>query len=65
MRSQPFARAQRDVLHAAIRTQVRNEIAVLKKVSSGHRNIVTLHDYFEVRSDIHVRTAQSRLYAIC
>ncbi|TCD63008.1 hypothetical protein EIP91_006100 [Steccherinum ochraceum] len=29
---------------------VRNEIAVLKKVSQGHRNIVTLHDYFEVRS---------------
>jgi hypothetical protein len=29
-------------------TQVRNEIAVLKKISSGHRNIVTLHDYFEV-----------------
>ena len=32
--------------------QVRNEIAVLKKVSSGHRNIVTLHDYFEVRATI-------------
>jgi len=30
-------------------TQVRNEIAVLKRVSSGHRNVVTLHDYFEVR----------------
>ncbi len=30
-------------------SQVRNEIAVLKKVSKGHRNIVTLHDYFEVR----------------
>jgi len=29
------------------RLQVRNEIAVLKKVSSGHRNIVTLYDYFE------------------
>ncbi len=27
---------------------MRNEIAVLKKVSKGHRNIVTLHDYFEV-----------------
>jgi calcium/calmodulin-dependent protein kinase I len=27
---------------------VRNEIAVLKRVSSGHKNIVTLHDYFEV-----------------
>lgn len=29
--------------------QVRNEIAVLKKISSGYPNIVTLHDYFEVR----------------
>jgi len=29
--------------------QVRNEIAVLKRVSSGHPNVVTLHDYFEVR----------------
>lgn len=28
--------------------QVRNEIAVLKKISKGHTNIVTLHDYFEV-----------------
>ena len=28
--------------------QIRNEIAVLKHLSSGHRNIVTLHDYFEV-----------------
>jgi calcium/calmodulin-dependent protein kinase I len=27
---------------------VRNEITVLKRVSSGHKNIVTLHDYFEV-----------------
>ena len=29
-------------------TQVRNEIQVLKRVSKGHPNIVTLHDYFEV-----------------
>ena len=29
--------------------QVRNEIAVLKRISSGNRNVVTLHDYFEVR----------------
>ncbi|KAF8266268.1 Pkinase-domain-containing protein [Lactarius quietus] len=28
--------------------RVRNEIAVLKRVSSGHMNIVTLHDYFEI-----------------
>lgn len=34
-----------------ISAQVRNEIAVLKKISSGHKNIVTLHDYFEVRSN--------------
>lgn len=27
---------------------IRNEIAVLKRISSGHLNIVTLHDYFEV-----------------
>ncbi|KAG6329373.1 hypothetical protein ID866_9717 [Astraeus odoratus] len=26
---------------------LRNEIAVLKRISSGHPNIVTLHDYFE------------------
>ncbi|KAJ7321887.1 kinase-like domain-containing protein [Mycena albidolilacea] len=26
---------------------VRNEIAVLKRISKGHPNIVTLHDYFE------------------
>jgi hypothetical protein len=32
--------------------QVRNEIAVLKRISSGNPNIVTLHDYFEV-SRIH------------
>jgi serine/threonine protein kinase len=37
---------------------VRNEIAVLKKISKAHKNIVTLHDYFEVRrrpSDVTVR----------
>lgn len=28
----------------AARAQVRNEINVLKKISQGHRNIVTLHD---------------------
>jgi hypothetical protein len=31
------------------RIQVRTEIAVLKRVSSGHKNIITMHDYFEVR----------------
>jgi len=33
---------------------VRNEIAVLKKVSSGHRNIVTLHDYFETANNLYL-----------
>ncbi|KAF7366323.1 Protein kinase domain-containing protein [Mycena sanguinolenta] len=28
-------------------TQIRNEIAVLERISSRHPNIVTLHDYFE------------------
>lgn len=31
--------------------QVRNEIAVLKKVSMGHRNILTLVDYFETMNN--------------
>ena len=35
--------------------QVRNEISVLKRVSKGHPNIVTLHDYFEVRPHQNVR----------
>jgi calcium/calmodulin-dependent protein kinase I len=30
---------------------VRNEIAVLKKVSMGHRNILTLVDYFETMNN--------------
>lgn len=33
---------------------VRNEIAVLKRVSSGHRNIVTLHDYFETSHNLYL-----------
>ncbi|PPQ83403.1 hypothetical protein CVT25_003850 [Psilocybe cyanescens] len=33
---------------------VRNEIAVLKRVSSGHRNIVTLHDYFETAHNLYL-----------
>jgi len=33
---------------------VRNEIAVLKKVSSGHPNIVTLHDYFETSHNLYL-----------
>ena len=35
-------------IHLTFVKKVRNEIAVLKRISSGHRNIVTLHDYFEV-----------------
>jgi serine/threonine protein kinase len=33
---------------------VRNEIAVLKKVSIGHRNVVTLHDYFETAHNLYL-----------
>jgi len=33
---------------------VRNEIAVLKRVSSGHENIVTLHDYFETSNNLYL-----------
>ncbi|KAI0279564.1 Pkinase-domain-containing protein [Russula aff. rugulosa BPL654] len=33
---------------------VRNEIAVLKRVSSGHKNIVTLYDYFETSNNLYL-----------
>ncbi|KAI0783276.1 Pkinase-domain-containing protein [Abortiporus biennis] len=33
---------------------VRNEIAVLKRVSSGYPNIVTLHDYFETAHNLYL-----------
>ncbi|KAH8833752.1 kinase-like domain-containing protein [Flagelloscypha sp. PMI_526] len=33
---------------------VRNEISVLKRVSSGHKNIVTLHDYFETTHNLYL-----------
>jgi len=33
---------------------VRNEIAVLKRVSSGHSNIVTLYDYFETSNNLYL-----------
>lgn len=39
---------------ALIYPKVRNEIAVLKKVSSGHKNIVTLHDYFETAHNLYL-----------
>jgi hypothetical protein len=32
-------------------SKVRNEIAVLKRVSVGHRNILTLVDYFETMNN--------------
>jgi serine/threonine protein kinase len=37
--------------HQADPVQVRNEIAVLKRVSMGHRNILTLVDYFETMNN--------------
>lgn len=36
--------------------QVRNEIAVLKRVSAGHQNIVQLHDFFETTHNLYVRS---------
>ncbi|KAI0315857.1 Pkinase-domain-containing protein [Amylostereum chailletii] len=33
---------------------VRNEIDVLKKISSGYPNIVTLHDYFETANNLYL-----------
>ncbi|KAF6744337.1 calcium/calmodulin-dependent protein kinase [Ephemerocybe angulata] len=33
---------------------VRNEIAVLKRISSSHPNIVTLHDYFETAHNLYL-----------
>lgn len=35
---------------------VRNEIAVLKKVSMGHQNILTLVDYFETMNNLYLVT---------
>jgi hypothetical protein len=40
--------------------QVRNEIAVLKRVSMGHRNILTLVDYFETMNNRTMTQAQGR-----
>ena len=41
----------RSVLGLTLDGQVRNEIAVLKKVSMGHQNILTLVDYFETMNN--------------
>ncbi|EPE02367.1 calcium calmodulin-dependent protein kinase type i [Ophiostoma piceae UAMH 11346] len=35
---------------------IRNEIAVLKKVSMGHKNILTLVDYFETMNNLYLVT---------
>ena len=35
---------------------VRNEINVLKKVSIGHPNVLTLHDYFETLNNLYLVT---------
>ncbi|KAI7212160.1 calcium/calmodulin dependent protein kinase-like protein, partial [Hortaea werneckii] len=35
---------------------VRNEIAVLKRVSMGHQNILTLVDYFETMNNLYLVT---------
>ncbi|CAI2189351.1 7853_t:CDS:10, partial [Funneliformis geosporum] len=35
---------------------VRNEIAVLKRISQGHRNILTLQDYFETLNNLYLVT---------
>jgi len=35
---------------------VRNEIQVLKRISKGHPNIVTLHDYFETLNNLYLVT---------
>ena len=35
---------------------IRNEITVLKSVSQGHPNIVTLWDYFETQNNLYLVT---------
>ncbi|KAK9236208.1 Ca/Cm-dependent protein kinase B [Lipomyces kononenkoae] len=35
---------------------VRNEISVLKKISAGHRNILTLSDFFETSNNLYLIT---------
>ncbi|ODV92863.1 hypothetical protein CANCADRAFT_13750, partial [Tortispora caseinolytica NRRL Y-17796] len=35
---------------------VRNEVAVLKRISQGHKNILTLVDYFETRNNLYLIT---------
>lgn len=42
--------------HITNALQVRNEIAVLKRVSMGHQNILTLVDYFETMNNLYLVT---------
>jgi hypothetical protein len=42
------------VIVKKLTTEVRNEIAVLKRVSAGHPNIVSLHDFFETTHNLYV-----------
>ncbi|CAG8655376.1 13601_t:CDS:2, partial [Dentiscutata heterogama] len=35
---------------------IRNEISALKKISQGHRNILSLHDYFETENNLYLVT---------
>ncbi|KYK60759.1 calmodulin-dependent protein kinase [Drechmeria coniospora] len=51
-----LAGAPSSLMPSASRRQVRNEIAVLKKVSMGHQNILTLVDYFETMNNLYLVT---------
>lgn len=39
---------------------VRNEITILKKISQGHKNILTLQDYFETLNNLYLVTDLAR-----
>ncbi|KAL2835008.1 kinase-like domain-containing protein [Aspergillus cavernicola] len=43
-------------LMAGRESMARNEIAILKKVSMGHQNILTLVDYFETKDNLYLVT---------
>ncbi|KAJ3195399.1 hypothetical protein HK101_000366 [Irineochytrium annulatum] len=42
--------------------QILNEIEILKKVSKGHKNIVTLHDYFETPNNLYLVMDRGELF---
>lgn len=46
-------------LKLTVSFKVRNEIAVLKKVSMGHQNILTLVDYFETMNNRTLHSSSS------